>query len=204
MENEEIIEPIETNPQPNDRTHTRYGYNPDGTTRWIKRDSDEFVKVIGKPALSQSVADLIKDVDRIANEYLDSAVLYPVNGKHYKPKWADNGGTYWGLLQYDDNVKSKGLDSIFPMVIKDATQLPQNFVTMERTDLENLMAFLIQQIQQNYNDKTSLIGELREIELALQECNTFKVYQQLEEHFRDLQEAFDIASESEENNDGDN
>lgn len=213
MENEEILneeiidEPIESDfediepvkpiekpkpEKPKDMTHIRYGYNPDGSIRWIERNSAEFVEVLGKPDLKNRVAKLITDVDKLADEYLDSAVLYPANGKYYKPKWADTAGTYWGLMQLDDSLIKQEKPSIFPMVIKDATQLPENFVTMTRAELENLMAYLVLQIQQNYNDKTSLIGELREIEAALKDCETFEVYQPLDEHYRELQMAFDM------------
>lgn len=193
-EYESIIESV-TKPEPEkpkDMTHINFGLNRDGSIRWIERNSAEFVDVIGKPDLKKRVAKLIQDVDKVADEYLNSAVLYPVNGKHYKPKWADTAGTYWGLMQLDDSLVKQEKPSIFPMVIKDATQLPENFVTMTRAELENLMAYLVLQIQQNYNDKTSLIGELREIEAALKDCETFEVYQPLDEHYRELQMAFDM------------
>jgi hypothetical protein len=193
-EYESAIEPI-TKPEPEkpkDMTHIRYGYNPDGSIRWIERNSAEFVEILGKPDLKNRVAKLIADVDKLADEYLDSAVFYPVNGKSYKPKWADTAGTYWGLLQLDDTLIKKEMQSVFPMVIKDATQLPENFVTMTRAELENLINYLVLKIQENYNDKTSLIGELREIEKALETCVEYADFEPLYEHYRELQEAFDM------------
>ena len=193
-EYESVIEPI-TKPKPEkpkDMTHIRYGYNPDGSIRWIERNSAEFVEILGKPDLKNRVAKLIVDVDKLADEYLDSMVFYPVNGKSYKPKWADTAGTYWGLLQLDDSLIKREMQSIFPMVIKDATQLPENFVNMTRTELENLINYLVLKIQENYNDKTNLIGELREIEKALETCVEYADFEPLYEHYRELQEAFDM------------
>lgn len=192
-EYESIIEPV-TKPEPEkpkDMTHINFGLNRDGSIRWIERNSAEFVDVIGKPDLKKRVAKLIADVDKLADAYLDSAVFYPVNGKSYKPKWADTAGTYWGLLQLDDTLIKKGMQSAFPMVIKDATQLPENFVTMTREELENLINYLVLKIQENYNDKTSLIGELREIEKALETCVEYADFEPLCEHYRELREAFD-------------
>ena len=88
--------------KPNDITHVRY------RGHWIKRDSKKFVELIGKPDLLAKTLTMINKVENRATEYLDSSLLYPVNGKHYKPKWADNGGTYWGLFQRDDKVVEKG------------------------------------------------------------------------------------------------
>ena len=127
--------------KPNDITHVRY------RGHWIKRNSKKFVELIGKPDLLAKTLTMINKVEDRAAEYLDSPLLYHVNGKHYKPKWADNGGTYWGLFQRDDKVVEKGMPSIFPIVIKDATQLPENFVTMTREELENLTMFLITESQ---------------------------------------------------------
>jgi len=201
-EYESIIEPVtKTEPEkPKDMTHINFGLNRDGSIRWIERNSAEFVEVIGKPDLKRRVTKLIADVDKLADAYLDSAVFYPVNGKSYKPKWADTAGTYWGLLQLDDTLIKKGTQSAFPMVIKDATQLPENFVTMTREELENLISYLVSKIQENYNDKTSLIGELREIEKALETCVEYTDFEPLYEHYRELQEAFDMRDYIDPNN----
>ena len=201
---EDVVEP-EPEPMPDpepkekfdDIHYTRYGYNKDGSIRWIERNSAEFVEILGKPDLKNRVAKLIADVDKLADEYLDSMVFYPVNGKTYKPKWADTAGTYWGLLQLDDSLIKREVQSIFPMVIKDATQLPENFVTMTREELENLINYLVLKIQENYNDKTSLIGELREIEKALETCVEYADFEPLYEHYRELQEAFDYREKPE-------
>ena len=170
--------------KPNDITHVRY------RGHWIKRNSKKFVELIGKPDLLAKTLTMINKVEDRAAEYLDSPLLYPVNGKHYKPKWADNGGTYWGLFQRDDKVVEKGMPSIFPIVIKDATQLPENFVTMTREELENLTMFLITESMAAYNKKTALIGGLREIELSLQACSNFDDYTILCQRYDAIEQAF--------------
>lgn len=170
--------------KPNALTHILY------KNMWIKRNSKKFVEIIGKPDLLTKTLKLIDLVEGAATEYLDSSLLYPVNGKHYKPKWADNGGTYWGLFQRDDKVVEKGMPSIFPMVIKDATQLPENFVTMTREELENLTMFLITESMAAYNKKTALIGGLREIELSLQVCPNFDDYTILCQRYDAIEQAF--------------
>lgn len=170
--------------KPNDITHVRY------RGHWIKRNSKKFVELIGKPDLLAKTLTMINKVEDRATEYLDSPLLYPVNSKHYKPKWADNGGTYWGLFQRDDKVVEKGMPSIFPMVIKDATQLPENFVTMTREELENLTMFLITESMAAYNKKTALIGGLREIELSLQVCPNFDDYTILCQRYDAIERAF--------------
>ena len=170
--------------KPNDITHVRY------RGHWIKRNSKKFVELIGKPDLLAKTLNMINKVENRAAEYLDSPLLYPANGKHYKPKWADNGGTYWGLFQRDDKVVEKGMPSIFPIVIKDATQLPENFVTMTREELENLTMFLITESMAAYNKKTALIGGLREIELSLQVCPNFDDYTILCQRYDAIEHAF--------------
>lgn len=170
--------------KPNDITHVRY------RGHWIKRDSKKFVELIGKPDLLAKTLTMINKVEDRATEYLDSFLLYPVNGKHYKPKWADNGGTYWGLFQRDDKVVEKGMSSIFPIVIKDATQLPENFVNMTREELENLTMFLITESMAAYNKKTALIGGLREIEQSLQSCPNFDDYTILCQRYDAIEHAF--------------
>ena len=170
--------------KPNDITHVRY------RGHWIKRNSKKFVELIGKPDLLAKTLNMINKVEDRAAEYLDSPLLYPANGKHYKPKWADNGGTYWGLFQRDDKVVEKGIPSIFPIVIKDATQLPENFVTMTREELENLTMFLITESMAAYNKKTALIGGLREIELSLQVCPNFDDYTILCQRYDAIEHAF--------------
>lgn len=170
--------------KPNALTHILY------KNMWIKRNSKKFVEIIGKPDLLTKTLKLIDLVEGAATEYLDSPLLYPVNNKHYKPKWADNGGTYWGLFQRDDKVVEKGMPSIFPMVIKDATQLPENFVTMTREELENLTMFLITESMAAYNKKTALIGGLREIELSLQICPNFDDYTILCQRYDAIEQAF--------------
>ena len=61
-----------------------------------------------------------------------------------------------------------------------------------REELENLINYLVLKIQENYNDKTNLIGELREIEKALETCVEYADFEPLYEHYRELQEAFDM------------
>ena len=170
--------------KPNYMTHVRY------RGHWIKRDSKKFVELIGEPDLMAKTLAMVDKVENRATEYLDSPLLYPANGKHYKPKWADNGGTYWGLFQRDDKVVEKGMPSIFPMVIKDATQLPENFVNMTREELENLTMFLITESMAAYNKKTALIGGLREIEQSLQPCPNFNDYVILCQRYDAIEQAF--------------
>ena len=170
--------------KPNDITHVRY------RGHWIKRDSKKFVELIGEPDLMAKTLAMVDKVEDRATEYLDSPLLYPANNKHYKPKWADNGGTYWGLFQRDDKVVEKGMPSIFPMVIKDATQLPENFVNMTREELENLTMFLITESMAAYNKKTALIGGLREIEQSLKPCPNFNDYVILCQRYDAIEQAF--------------
>lgn len=196
MEENQELQDIDTNIELNtesatlnpisELTHIPYGANQDGSTHWIERDSEEFVAMIGKPDLLNKIATLILEIDKVADNFLESQVFYPVNGKVYKPKWADNSGTYWGLLQCDDTLIKKGQDSLFPMVIKDATQLPENFVTMTRTDLENLISFLVLKIQENYNTKTDCIGELRQMQVKLVNIVAYTDYKTIFDRYNEI------------------
>lgn len=196
MEENQELQGIDTNAELNtesetlnpitELTHIPYGTNPDGSTHWIKRDSEEFVTVIGKPDLLNKIAALILEIDKFADDFLESQVFYPVNGKVYKPKWADNSGTYWGLLQCDDTLIKRGQASLFPMVIKDATQLPENFVTMTRAELENLISFLILKIQENYNTKTAYIGELRQMQVRFADIVAYADYKIIFDRYNDI------------------
>lgn len=157
-------------------THTIYGYNEDGSYHWIENDSKEFIDVIGRPSLLGQINRLIKTVDNLAEAFLDTGVVYPKNGKAYKPKWADSGGVYWTLLQGDDEMVKRGLPSMFPRIIKDATQKSSNFVTMTREELTDLMMFLVAQTQVSYDEKTDLIGRLRDLEEQANSCETRAEY----------------------------
>jgi len=102
-------------------------------------DTPEYIK-------SQRLIQIDTELSQASIDYstaMDTAVIYPVNGKSYKPSYA--GDNYSWFFQAE-NI-SKAIDptsTIFPVFIKDSTKLNENGVNMSIAELTQLTAFLAQ------------------------------------------------------------
>jgi len=74
---------------------------------------------------------------------MDTEVIYPINGKKYKPKYASEN--YSWFFQAENIAKAIDHDAtIFPVFIKDSTKLNENGENMSIAQLTQLTAFLAQ------------------------------------------------------------
>jgi hypothetical protein len=92
-------------------------------------------------------------------EYMDTPIVCPLNGKSYKPKWADDG-TYLKVIQSFDLLEATGVQN--PTIkIWDATELEENTALMTKADLIRLITFLYSQAQPVYEQKKQAVAELK-------------------------------------------
>lgn len=93
---------------------------------------------------------------------MDTEVIYPINGKTYKPKYAAEN--YSWFFQAENIAKAINPNAtIFPVFIKDSTKLNANGENMSIAELTQLTAFLAQICDNLWtaksNKENDLLGE---------------------------------------------
>lgn len=106
--------------------------------KWIVNDNLEIVENPDYDRIMaiQEIDTALAKADSDYQDGLNTAIVFPLTGKQYKPKWIDDG-TYSKLIT---GVQA-GLIK-FPQNIWDATEKEENMVSMDQETFGKLCAFL--------------------------------------------------------------
>jgi hypothetical protein len=145
--------------------------------------------------IHEEITGQIAEIEQQFVEYMDTPIICPLNGKSYKPKWADDG-TYLKVIQSFDLLeaaceqraqddaeaaaggpfsasKQEATGAQEPTIkIWDATELEENTALMTKADLIRLITFLYDQAQPVYENKKQAVAELKKAAAGeIEECS---------------------------------